>query len=131
MSLVANARRMITRKGERVTLTKIVPGAPDPATPWIPGAPTTDVYEIDAKIDGVAAQYVDGTTVLASDLAVIASPKARHISHNSEPADGAVVDIEPAMADTLQIGGVDKVIKRIVPAKDGGVVALFRIFVAS
>lgn len=131
MSLVANARRMIARKGKKITLTKTVPGTPDPATPWLPGTPTTDIFELDAKVDGVAAQYIDGTTVLASDLVVVASPKARHITHNGAPADGAVVDLDPEMADTLQIGGADKAIKRILPAEDGGVIALFRIFVAS
>lgn len=132
MSLARNAARMIARKGETMTLTRTIQAAPDAATPWTPGdAATTKVYSFKARVTGVTAQYVDGATILASDLMVICGTKAKHTTTNGEPADGAIVDLDPRMSDSLQIAGVDKVIKKIAPATDRGVVAVFRIFVAS
>lgn len=106
-----------------VTLTRTTPGTPDATTPWIPGTPVLDVYALDARVDGVAEEYVNGTTILASDLMVIASPKAT--------LSGAVVEIVPRMTDTLQIGGATKVIKKIDPVPAAGLAARFHIFVAS
>lgn len=107
-----------------ITLTRSTPGTPDPSTPWIPAEPTTVVYTLDARANGVAVDYVDEVTVVASDLMVIASPKAR-------AAGGAVVDIEPHMTDALHIDGAYKAIKRIDPVPSSGAAALFHIFVAS
>jgi hypothetical protein len=130
MSLAANAARMIARKGKTITLTR--PTRDAGGVPWEQAAVlATDVYEFKAKIIGAAAQYVDGSVVLASDLMVIARAKARHTLTNVEPADGAVVDLAPEMTDVLQIDGADKVIKKIVVAHEAGAVALYRLFVAS
>lgn len=129
-------RRRVARiigkwKTGTVTLTRSTPGTPDPATPWIPGTPTLDVYELDARIDGVTADQIDGTTVLATDLVVIASPKARHTESDGENADGAVTDIVPKITDALSIDGDVKVVKRIQPYPAAGLAALFHIFIAS
>lgn len=107
-----------------ITLTRSTPGTPEAETPWIPGAPTLDVYALDARVDGVSAQYVDGTTIVATDLVAIASPKA-------VTADGAVVDIVPRMGDTLTINGAPRVVKRVTSVPATGPVAMFQIFVAS
>lgn len=114
-----------------VTLTRSTPGAPEEATPWIPGEPTLDVYELDARVDGVAEEYINETTILASDLMVIASPKAVHTLTDGDPADGAVVDLVPQMTDTLAIDGAAKVIKKIDAIPAAGPAARFHIFVAS
>lgn len=106
-----------------VTLTRTTPGTPDPSTPWIPGTPTTAVYTLDAVVKGVAADYVDETTILASDLMVVASPKAT--------LAGAPAGIVPLMQDVLHIDGAEKAIKKIEPAPASGQAAMFRIFVAS
>lgn len=131
-SLATNAAHMIARKGKAITLTRSTPGMPDPATPWLPGTPTLDMLTFRARVTGTAAEYVDGTEILASDLMVIAGTTATHTLHDGEPADGAVVDLAPQMSDTIHLDGTDKVIKKILPATDDdGATAVFRIFVAS
>lgn len=134
--LYAPKRRRVARKIRQwktgtVTLTRSTPGAAEEATPWIRAAPTLDVYALDARVNGVAEEQIDGTTILASDLIVIASPKARHTLSDGEPADGAVADIEPRMTDTLAIDGSVKIIKKIDAIPAAGPAAMFHIFVAS
>lgn len=120
-----NVRALIRKYGSGpVTLTRSTPSAPDPETPWLPGVPTLDVYALDARVNGVSAEYVDGATVLATDLMVIAAPKATD-------ADGAVVDLVPSMTDVLRIDGLDKAIKRVEAVPASGPAVRFHIFVAS
>ena len=108
-----------------VTLTRSTPGAlPDADKPWEPGTPTLTVYTLDARIDGVVADYVDNTTILATDLMVIASPKATNEA-------GAVVDIVPVITDTLTVDGAVQVIKRIDAVPAAGQAARFNIFIGS
>lgn len=107
-----------------VTLTRSTPGTPDPATPWIPGTPTTTTYTLDARVDGVIAEYVNDTTIVATDQMVIASPKARD-------AGGDVVDIEPRQSDTLAVDGSVRVIKQIKAVPASGPAAMFHIVIAS
>lgn len=116
--------RMIKRwnTGE-VTLTRTTPGTPNPATPWILGTPTTVVYTLYTRVDGVSSDYVDDTTVLATDLMLIVSPKAL--------LDGEVVDIVPEQTDTLTIDGDVKIIKKIEAVPASGAAARFHLFVAS
>lgn len=106
-----------------ITLTRTTTGTPDPATPWIPGTPTTAVYTLSARVDGVLADRVDGTTILATDLIVIASSQAT--------LSGSLVDFVPRMSDTLAIDGAAKTIKRIDAVPAAGAAARFNIFVAS
>lgn len=133
----ASKRRRVARviakwKTGDITLTRSTPSEPeDAAKPWVPGTPTLDVYALDGRVDGVAADQIDGTTIKATDLVVIASPKARHMLSDGAPADGAVVDIVPNETDTLTIDGAAKVIKRVVAYPAAGPAALFHIFVAS
>ncbi len=107
-----------------VTLTRTTPGAPDPATPWVPGAPTTVVYTLDARVDGVSNDYVDEVTILATDEMMIASPKAT-------TAAGAVVDIVPQMDDAVHVDGELRTIKKIEQIPSAGPPARFHIFIAS
>lgn len=124
LCMARNVVRQINRYGTgTVTLTRSTPGTPDPSTPWIPGAPTTAVYTLAARVDGVVADQVDGTTILATDLMVIASPKAT--------LAGASVDIVPQISDTLSIDGVTKVIKKIEQVPAAGAAVRYHLFVAS
>lgn len=107
-----------------VTLTRSMPGTPDPSTPWIPAAPTLTVYTLDARVDGVIAEYVNDTTIVATDQMVIASPKARD-------AGGNVVDIEPRQSDTLVVDGSARVIKQIKALPAAGPAAMFHIIIGS
>jgi hypothetical protein len=124
MRFSATAQRLVDRFGSPVTLTRSTPGTPDSATPWIPGTPTIATYALDAVAKGVTAEFIDGTTVVATDLMVVASPRAA-------TSTGAVVEIVPRMSDALTIGGAAKVIKKIEAVPASGAAALFRIFVAS
>lgn len=107
-----------------VTLTRTASASPDPSTPWIPGAPTETVYTLDAVVTGVAADKVDETLILATDLQVVASPRARL-------SDGTQVDVVPQASDIITIDGEAKVIKRVDPHPAAGDAARFDIFVAS
>jgi hypothetical protein len=44
-------------------------------------------------VDQATAKLVDGTTIMATDLVVIAGPKMVHTSTDGEPAAGAELDI--------------------------------------
>lgn len=113
-------------RGQRqgtVTLSRITRAADQ--TPWQPGDVTaTAVYTLDAVARGVTAGQVDGTLILASDLMIIASPKARM-------ANGAIVELEPRTSDTLTVDGAAKVIKKVQQVPAAGPAASYRIFVAS
>lgn len=129
MDAYSNLRELVAGtiaawKAGTVTLTRTAVAASETTTPWIPGAvTTTDVYELDAVVRGVADDYVDGVTIVVTDLMVIASPIAR--------LSGETAAIVPNMTDTIQIDGATKAIKQIKPAPASGDAAVFRIFVAS
>lgn len=106
-----------------VTLTRTTPGTPDPSTPWIPGSPSTATYTLQARVDGVAADRIDGTTILATDLMVIASPRAT--------LAGVAVDLVPQITDTLAIDGAVRAIKKIEAVPAAGAAARFHLYVAS
>lgn len=107
-----------------VTLTRETRADPDPETPWQLGAViSTAVYTLDARADGTAGEYADGTTVLATDRMVIASPRAT--------LNGTVVDLVPLITDTLAIDGEAKTIKKIDAVPAGGPAVRFHLFIAS
>lgn len=113
-----------------VTLVRKTRADPDVATPWTPGAASLDVYSLSARADGVIAEYIDGTNILANDRMVIASPKATHETSNGEALDPPVaVELVPRMSDTLQIDGVDQIIKAIKAVPASGQAAMFHIIV--
>lgn len=120
------AARLLGRYREgTVTLSRATVAAAEAETPWQPGETTgTTVYTLDAVVKGVTAGQIDGTLILASDLMVVASPKAR-------TASGNAVDVVPLLTDTLTIDGAAKVIKRVETMMAAGSPAAFRLFVAS
>lgn len=96
----ATASRLMKRFAQgTVTLTKpgeTVPGA-NPWDPPVEGEPV--VYTLDATVKGVSDKYIDGTTILATDLEVLVSTAGRD-------ANGNPVAIDPDLgADTLTIDG--------------------------
>lgn len=120
-----NVARKIKQYGSgTITLTRSTPGAPDPGTPSTPGAPTLAVFALDARVDGVTDDDLKDTSIVSTDLVVIASPKATDV-------EGAIVDIDPRMGDVLTIDGNDKVVKKIEAVPAAGPAARFHIFVAS
>lgn len=72
-----------------VTLTRTTFASSDPATPWVPGSPSTVTYTLDATVKGVSQQFVDGTLIKMTDLEVTA----------------AVFAVEPAASDVMAIDG--------------------------
>ena len=100
-------------KQSAVTLRRITTAPSDPSTPWIPGAPTTVSYDLDATVRGVTKAYIDGTLILAGDLMVMC----------------AVPAVAPDIADVIVIDGVDHAVKRVEPIPAAGTAAAYWIFV--
>jgi len=96
-------------------LVRTVPSEPDPQTPWLPGEPTETVHALNAAVRGVAAKYIDGTTVVASDLQIMCT----------------VPPVEPQMTDVYSIDGHAHVPKRILPIPAAGEPCAYLIIVAS
>jgi hypothetical protein len=109
--LQGTATRLLT-KFNQGTIEYVDPGTPT-GDEWnpIPGTPTA--YSLNATASGVSDQYVDGTTVLASDLMV----------------NAAVFDIEPSMKGTVTIDGKTHQIIRIIPKPAAGVTVAWGIIV--
>lgn len=127
VDVYAHKRRRVARMIKRwstgtVTLTRSIPATPSAQTPWVPGT-TLSVYTLDARVDGVNAEYINGTTILATDRMVIASPEAL--------LAGEVVSIEPRSSDVLSIDGDEVVIKEVKAIPAAGLAALFHIVIAS
>jgi len=81
-------------------------------------------YTLDARVNGVGAEYIDDETILSTDLMLIVSPKARNGS--------TVVDLVPSInGDVLRIDGAVRIIKKIEAVPAAGPAARFHIFVAS
>jgi hypothetical protein len=93
-----------------VTLTHSVPGTPDPETPWIPADPTETTYTLDAVVSPVGEQFIDGTTILASDEMVSAAP----------------FGVEPEPGDTLSIDGVTVTIIKQMRIPSAGTVVVWK-----
>lgn len=124
-SMARNVARQIKRYSSgAVTLVRTTTGTPGADTPWEPGAPSLDVFTLDARVDGVTDDHLADGAIVATDLVVIASPKATN-------SNGAVVDFDPRMTDVLRIDGAAKSIKKIEAVPAGGPPARFNIFVAS
>lgn len=97
-----------------VQLVRVTPGAPDPATPWEPGAPTETTYALEATVSRVAEKYVDGTLIVATDNQVMF----------------AVPQVVPTLADKLLIDGTVQVMKDLRPIPGAGVTVAYIAFVA-
>jgi hypothetical protein len=89
-----------------------ITGAPTgPAWNPTPGAPVS--YTLDATVQGVDADYVDGSLILATDKQVTC----------------AVFAVEPLLAGTITIDGKVCQIVRVDKVPGAGTVIAWRIFV--
>ena len=89
-----------------------ITGAPTgPAWNPTPGAPVS--YTLDATVQGVEADYVDGSLILATDKQVTC----------------AVFAVEPSLAGTITIDGKVCQIVRVDKVPGAGTVIAWRIFV--
>lgn len=97
-----------------VAISRTVTAPADPSTPWIPGAPTTTVYPLDAVVRRVSQKYVDGTLIVATDNQITF----------------AVPVVVPAMTDMLIIDGAELVMKDLRPIPPAGTPVAYIAFVA-
>lgn len=111
---------------ERTSFTEdYTPGGPFPPTPE---QTITTVYRLDATVRGVAAKYVDGTLVQASDLQAVCAVTAEIVSVNGEPASGTE-DIVPTLEDVLMIDGAARTILRVLPTPAAGQAVAVTVFI--
>lgn len=69
-SIIRMAQRLITKKGQTVTLRSYVVTPPDPATPWEAGS-TADVDQTPSAVFlDYAQDYIDGTVIKRGDQRV-------------------------------------------------------------
>lgn len=88
-----------------VTLTRVTPGTPNPATPWVPVPSTSVTYALDAITKSVEDKFVDGTTILATDTQIKTGSKMVRTHVNGAPAGPEVVDTSIAPGDVIAIDG--------------------------
>jgi len=93
----------------------------EPDAPYTPSSSTYNVYDLEAAVLGVSADYVDGEMVKYDDLQVYTSPFFW--------LNGTEVQIEPQMSDELSIDGVIHRINKIERVPAAGTVSAFFIFV--
>lgn len=79
-----------------VMLTRKTAGVVDPEQPWVAVAPTTTTEQLKAAVSGVGAKYVDGVTVLATDLRIVAAVPAMEWRMASGDVLAMTIDGRPA-----------------------------------
>ncbi len=101
----ATASRLLAKYGQgAVTLTRTTTTIPDASEPWNTEE-TTETFTLEAVVKGVSERFVDGTTILASDLEIIAAVHA---------------DVTPQAGDALSIDGTAVQVLRIMPKPAAG-----------
>jgi hypothetical protein len=106
------ATRLLTRFNQgAVTLTKTVttPGPND----WTPGTPTDTTYTLQATAKGVSKEFIDGTTIVATDLEITA----------------AAFPAEPDPADVLAIDGKAVTVLKTMPIPPAGTLVAWKFVV--
>lgn len=90
----ATAGRLLDRFAQgTVTLTRERPGVIDENEPWLPVDPIAASEPLVGAVRGVSAQYVDGATILATDLQVTCKPPAMSI----QLGDKVTIDGKPVI----------------------------------
>lgn len=108
--LQGTASRLMARF-QQGTVAYTITGAPTgPAWNPTPGTPVS--YTLDATVQGVEADYVDGSLILATDKQVTC----------------AVFAVEPSLAGTITIDGKECQIVRVDKVPGAGVTIAWRIF---
>lgn len=83
----------------------------------------SDVYTLDARVDGVISQYLTDTTIRGTDRMVIASPQAM--------LDGAAAAIVPRQSDVIRIDGKQHTTVQVKAIPAAGDAAMFHIIIRS
>lgn len=93
-----------------LTRTVVVP----PANSWDDPNVTTESHPLDSIAKGVSEKYVDGVTILATDLEIV-----------SAVPDG----VTPTVSDIITIDGKNTAILRIVPIPAAGLTVAYKFLV--
>lgn len=109
------SRLMVRFKQGTVTITRLTPGTPDPDTPWLPVTSDPVVYTLDATVKGVSQEFIDGTTILATDLEITA----------------AVFGADPAPPDVVAIDSEAVVVLKTLRLPAAGTVVAWKFIVRS
>lgn len=120
MAAIASEVLAEFKQGSATLTRQVDSGTPvDADAPWLGNVKTPQTYDLDAAVSAVTvdqatAKFVDGTTIMASDLTVTC----------------AVPEVIPNMSDTLTLDGVDRAIKKIVVIPAAGTPVAVKIIVA-
>lgn len=88
-----------------VSLKRVTTAAPNPATPWIPGAETVETYSLRVAVRRLHQRYENGVLIVETgDLVTFA----------------VVPGIVPALTDKLVIDGTERAITSITPVPGAG-----------
>ena len=109
--LQGTASRLMAKFSQGQVVYTITGPATGPDWNPTPGAPVS--YTLDATVQGVEADYVDGSLILATDKQVTC----------------AVFAVEPSLAGTITIDGKVCQIVRVDKVPGAGTVIAWRIFV--
>ncbi|CAM5476231.1 hypothetical protein FALB51S_03345 [Frigidibacter albus] len=102
--------RLLARFGGDVTLSRSVPGVPNPAAPWLPVTPTITTEIVRFIAQAAAVEWVNAGLIQAGDLTgVMAAP---------------LVITDPQPGDTITAAGRTYTIMRAEPVDSdpGGVI---------
>lgn len=58
------------------------------ADAWTPGSPTTTAYTLQATAKGVSKEFIDGTTIVATDIEILAAA----FGADPDPPDVLTID---------------------------------------
>lgn len=98
-----------------VQLKRVTTAAPNPATPWIPGAETTATYPLDAVVKRLHQRYENGVLIVETGDMVMFN----------------VPPVVPAITDKLVIDGVERVITNLTPIPPAGTVVAYKAWCAA
>jgi hypothetical protein len=108
------ATKLLTRFNQgAITLTKLATITPG-ANPWDPPLVTDPLeYTLEATANGVSREFIDGTTIVASDVEITAG----------------VFGAEPDLADTVLIDGKTVTLLKVVRMPAAGIVTAWKLLV--
>ena len=100
-----------------ITLTRKIPGTPNPNKPWEPVEPTTQTESLRGTVRGVSKQLIgtemDGTVILASDRQAICTvPTMQCTAGDVLSVDGVPVHI--IAVEKIPAAGVTSAVKFII-----------------
>lgn len=107
--LATTATRLLTQKGQTVTLRQQTAGAYDPAT-GAATVTTTNVTGIPAAVFGFKNMEVDGTLILKGDKKVLMA-----------------VGTKPTKNDVVSIGGIDHAVLDVEEVSPAGTDVLYKL----